>query len=66
MLLEPYFLYDLDYAVVERSVVDARRIPEVLDAPKMNSQRLESGLERNLRASLLAEVRTAQSMLDLR
>lgn len=40
MLLEPYFLYDRDYAVVERSVVVvvAQRILEVLDAPKMDTQ----------------------------
>jgi len=61
LLLEPYFLYDRDYAVVERSVVVvARRNLEVLDAPKMDTQRCEFGLERNLRAWLLAEVCTAQ------
>lgn len=61
MLLEPYFLYERDYAVVERSVVVvARRNLEVLDAPKMNIQRQEFGLERNLMAWLLAEVCTAQ------
>lgn len=53
MLLEPYFLYDRDYAVVECSgavvvvVVVARRNLEVLDAPKMDTQRQEFGLERN-------------------
>jgi hypothetical protein len=53
LLLEPYFLYDRDYAVVECSgavvvvVVVARRNLEVLDAPKMDTQRQEFGLERN-------------------
>lgn len=38
LLLEPYFLYWRDCAVVERSV-DARRIPNSkwLDAPQMDS-----------------------------
>lgn len=65
MLLEPYFLYDYDYAAVERSVVAGPRNLGVLDALTMGIQIPEFDLERMLKAGLLAEVCTAQSTLDL-
>ena len=62
LLFEPYFLYWLDCAVVERSV-DARGILDSnwLDAPKMdfqNTRTLVSEMEDNSRGVLLVAVGT--------
>ena len=63
LLLEPYFLYWRDCAVVERSV-DARRVQGSLwlDAPKMDSQNrtLMSEKADNSRVALLVGVGTAR------
>lgn len=64
MLLEPYLLYDRDYAAVERSV--GARQSLVVDAPWERIQRSESGSGRNSKAAaLVAEFCTAPLMLDL-
>lgn len=69
LLLEPYFLYWRDCAVVERSV-DARGILDSnwLDVPKMDLQNIRPLMfERgdNSTSALLVAVGTARWMLDL-